>query len=425
MVSLRCTPLTFLLTGFTWVLLSSLVGIATVIGLVKGTPLPSSLKMIHVHGALVGGFLQLVMGGFFLSLARSAEYKDAYSESRPVLFLSLNVATIGLLASFWMGQMMLAGLAGLVLIGIVLSLSQMAWHHVQEELNQPGGAGWIYRAALIALLVGLAIGVAMAFRLIEAYYAHARLLHIHLIVLGFLIVTVVVALHQLIPVVLQRDLVNLQLARLALWSLPVGFAVLLAGFVTSFLWLEIAVGGLLVIGVSLCTYNLMTTWVRSGLPGNAASDHLLISIFFLLLATIAGLAMGTNYLPNSPLLPIGTLHLVAYTHLAFIGFMVQSVCGALSYSLPIVLAITRVPHSTKRDPYRAQLDAIMNRWGTVQLGSMSLGTMGLSVLAALTWNVSLGSLYVQSTVWVAAGLLLVSLALFAAKLAWAVGFRPS
>jgi hypothetical protein len=151
----------------------------------------------------------------------------------------------------------------------------------------------------------------------------------------------------------------------------------------------------------------------------------LISIFFLLLATIAGLAMGTNYLPNPPLLPIGTLHLVAYTHLAFIGFMVQSVCGALSYSLPIVLAITRVPHSAKRDPYRAQLDAIMNRWGTVQLGSMSLGTMGLSVLAALTWNVSLGSLYVQSTVWVAAGLLLLSLALFAAKLAWAVGFRPS
>jgi hypothetical protein len=319
---------------------------------------------------------------------------------------------------------MTGGLAGLVLIGAVLSLSQMAWPHVQEEINQPPGSGWIYRAALIALLTGLAIGVAMAFRLVQEYYAHARLLHIHLIVLGFLTVTFVVALHQLVPALLQKQLASLQLARVTIWSVPIGCTVLLAGFVTSSLWLEIIVGFLLVGGVGLCTYNLITTWVRSGLPGNAASDHLLIGIFFLLLATVTGVAIGANSLQNPPFLPIGTLHLVAYTHLAFIGFMVQSVCGALSYSLPIVLAVSRVPNSKKREPYRAQLDAIMNRWRTTQLSAMSFGTMGLSVLAALTWSVALGSLYVQSVVWITAGLLLISLTLFAAKLAWAVGLRP-
>jgi len=67
----------------------------------------------------------------------------------------------------------------------------------------------------------------------------------------------------------------------------------------------------------------------------------------------------------------------------------------------------------------------MNRWRTVQLAGMSLGTMALSVLASLTWSQPLGSLGVQSTVWIAAGLLLASLTLFAAKLAWAVGLRPS
>jgi hypothetical protein len=87
--------------------------------------------------------------------------------------------------------------------------------------------------------------------------------------------------------------------------------------------------------------------------------------------------------------------------------------------------VSRVPNSKKRESYRAQLDAIMNRWRAVQLGTMSFGTMGLSVLAALTWSLSLGSLYVQGAVWIAAGLLLVSLALFAAKLAWAAGLPPS
>ncbi len=34
------TPLTFLLTGFTWLGISFLLGIALIIGLVYGTPLP-------------------------------------------------------------------------------------------------------------------------------------------------------------------------------------------------------------------------------------------------------------------------------------------------------------------------------------------------------------------------------------------------
>jgi len=47
------------------------------------------------------------------------------------------------------------------------------------------------------------------------------------------------------------------------------------------------------------------------------------------------------------------------------------------------------------------------------------------VLASLTWTVPLGSPYVQISLWIAAALLLASLALFAAKLAWAVGLRPA
>ena len=51
--------------------------------------------------------------------------------------------------------------------------------------------------------------------------------------------------------------------------------------------------------------------------------------------------------------------------------------------------------------------------------------MGLAGLAALTWSLPLGSPYVQSAVWIDAGLLVGSLALFTAKLAWAVGLQPA
>ena len=62
-------PLTFLITGFGWLLLSSLVGLAVLIGLVHGTPLPSWLRLVHVHAILIGGILQLMIGGLFASLS--------------------------------------------------------------------------------------------------------------------------------------------------------------------------------------------------------------------------------------------------------------------------------------------------------------------------------------------------------------------
>lgn len=422
---MRCTPLTFLLTGFAWLLLASLLGIATMVGLVQGTPLPAWLKSIHVHGAFVGGLLQLVIGSLLVSMGRSTEQKVAYSQSRPALFFALNGITIALLIALWLGEMTLAGIAGVILLGAILKLATQAWHHVRKDLNGPSGVSWVYRGALMALFSGIIIGVSMAFRLYPEYYAHLRLLHIHLIVLGFFTSIFLIGSHQILPAVLQRELVPLPLADIMLWAIPVGFATLLGGFVTSSLKFELAIGVLLLIGVSICTYRLLKTWIRSDVSGSAASDHLLIGIFFLMLATATGIAIGANYLPAQPMFPIGSLHVVAYTHLAFVGFMVQSVCGALSYALPTILAANRVQHHKKRGPYREELDAIMNRWRTVQLGAMSLGAMALTVLAAFVWSFPLNSLYVQCAVWIAAGLLLASLTLFTAKLAWAIGLQPA
>jgi hypothetical protein len=74
------------------------------------------------------------------------------------------------------------------------------------------------------------------------------------------------------------------------------------------------------------------------------------------------------------------------------------------------------------DVYKRQ---IMNRWRTVQLTGLSLGTMSFGLLAAMTWNFSLTSLSIQIATWITVGLLLGSLTLFTAKLAWVVRARPS
>ena len=419
-----CRPPTFLITGFGWLLLSSLVGMAILIGSVHGTPLPAWLRVIHVHAALIGGILQLIIGGLLASLSATSQSDRTHSDSYLALFIALNTATVGLLVGFGLANMTIVGAAGIAVIGTVISIAVVAWQYTRQRLTQPASPSWLYRCALIAVLVGLAIGVAMAFRLMPEYYAHARLLHLHVILLGFITMAMIGATHQLLPIILHTELYSLRLARLVTGLLPAGFVILVGGFMTSSLYLELAIGGLLVISIGLYAYNLLRTWLDSGHPGNAASDHLLIATFFLVLMMIMGVLVAANFLPKPPVLPFGSLHLAAYTHMALIGFILQTVLGVLSYGIPEILAASRIANRKKQGPYRDQLTAIMDRWRTVQLVGLSLGTMGFGALATMTWNFPVGSLSIQIATWITVGLLLASLTLFTAKLAWAFGIRP-
>jgi hypothetical protein len=321
--------------------------------------------------------------------------------------------------------MMIVGGAGIAVIGAVASIAPTAWRYARQSPTQATDSSWLYRVSLISLLVGLIISVAMAFQFVQQYYAHARLVHLHLILLGFVTMAMIGATHRLLPIVLNTELYSLKLARFVTVVLPVGFFVLIGGFITSSLHLELAIGGLLILSIGLYAYNMLRTWQRSSHPGNAASDHLLLATFFLVLMMIMGVLVGANFLPQPPMLPFGSLHLAAYTHMALIGFMLQTVFGILSYGIPEILAADRTMSRKKQELYREQLAAIMDRWRAVQLTGLSLGTMGLGILATMTWNFPLSSLSIQIATWVTVGLLLGSVTIVTAKLAWVLGVSPS
>ena len=421
---LTARPLIFLITGFGWLLLSSLLGLAILIGLIHGTPLPTWLRLVHVHAILIGGILQLTIGGLCASLSHSSHGDETPSKSHLGLFVILNASTVGLLVGFGLGDMRIVGAAGVVILGAVASLAPVAWQFSRQSPAHPANPSWLYRFSLIALLGGLAIGIAMVFRVMPEFYAHARLLHLHLILMGFVTLAMIGATQRLLPIILQTELYSPKLARLVSILLPAGFATLIGGFITSSLKLELAIGGLLVLSIGLYAYNLLRTWTSSGQPGNAASDHLLVATFFLVIMMVMGVLVGANFLPQLPVLPFGSLHLAAYTHMALIGFILQTVVGVLSYGIPEILATSRIASRKKQGPYREHLAAIMDRWRAVQLTGLSLGTMGFGILAAMTWNFPLNSLPMQIATWVTVGLLLSSLALFTAKLAWVFGVRP-
>ncbi len=418
------TPFTFLYTGFGWLVLATLIGIAMLLGQIYGTPMPKWLRTVHAHGALMGGLLQLLIGGLLASIAYVSEERPSRNRSHTGFFFLFNGALFALVASLGYEHMLLAGVTGMALLLIMIPMFKKAWDYIREELAVSTSDSWIYAASGATLIIGILIGIGMCFRFMPEFFAHARLLHLHLVLLGFLTTTMVALTHRLLPILLRRELASANLGHAATVFLFAGFLALIGGFVTSSLRFELVVGGLLLLLAVVYAVNLFRTWIASEVPGNAATDHLLLAALFLVLTTVSGVLMAANYLPEAPVFPIGTLHMVAYTHAAFLGFMVNSSCGGLSYGLPLFLAASRVPNLKRRGPYRQRLDSIMNRWRTVQLVGICFGSMGLVVAAALTWTAPLGSPSVQIAAWAAAGLLLAGLTILVAKIAWVAGITP-
>jgi len=418
-------PPLFLLTGLLWLLVSSLLGLVVFLSMVLGIRLPPVLRLIHVHGALIGGVAQMTLGAMLATIPPVLTGGRERSESRPVLYAFINVGTVAVLIGFAMRDYTWVGVSGLLVIIAFVSLFAQAVRQARSSPVSPLLDLWFYGVALIALLGGLGMGEALALELVSpAGIGQTRLGHIHLNLLGFITLTIVGTMHHLFPTVVNAVLHSARLAQLTFFLLPLGIMLLIAGFLLSALWVQIGAGVVLLAGVALYGYNIVRTWVDAGRPKSAAIDHLLIGTLFLVMAMPIGILISINYLWHPPRVPFGTLHLVAYTHLALVGFILQSMFGALSHLLPVNLALSRVPSNKKRAAYLDQLTRITERWRALQVGTLSLGTAGLALVAALVWQFNLGSTTVLIASWTTAALLFLGLTLLGAKVLVLLAARP-
>lgn len=417
-------PVMFCITGFSWLVLASIVGMATLIGLVHGAPLPSWVRALHVHATLVGGVAQIILGGFILMIPppNSANRKEA--DSHPLTFLAMNSGLIGMLVGFWLHRGLVVSVSGFVVIAAFLSVIYTVWIRASRTWKFSFKESCYYALSLSCLIAGSAFGEIMAFGLIPESHGYVRLAHIHLVVIGFVVLATIGMVHHVLPTVWNRPLVSGTLARTGTIVMPIGMAVLIGGFLNSSVPIELAGGAILFMGGILWTSSLFRTWLFSSPTGSAASDQLFVSAFFLIFTVILGILVGANTFSNPAVLPYGRLHLVAYTHMAFVGFVMNAVMGAFSYLLPIALAADRISSHKKRGPYLDQLTTMMNRWSSVQIATLNLGTMGLGILAALTWNVPLTSIYIRVASWTSLSLLMTGLIIFSVKLTSVIAKKP-
>jgi hypothetical protein len=408
-MTLSYRPLSFLLMGFVWVLLAALVGLALFLGITLGRPHSQVFRSLHVHGALIGGIMQIIVGLLLAGRERRA--------SEPAIFIALNLGTLGLLIGQAHGHFPLMSLAAIVLIGSFVPLRGDLVRQIRHSVMSAPVSYWLYSIAMLSLAGGLLAGTASPLRLLPyTLVGQGRLLHIHLLTQGFIVLMIVGAMHVQFPAFLNARLHSPMLGQLTFALLPFGFLVLLTGFLQGNPWIQMPGGGIMLAGATLYGYNIVRTWMDAGRPSKPASDLCLLATFYLVVAIVCGMLVSANALENPPFVPFGALHLAAYTHLAFIGFMLLSLLGALTDVLPHLLAEERAPSNKKRGPYEAALTAIIGRWSKPQLWTLSIGTMSMVVVAALVWQYPLNSAPVKAAAVAGSALLLAGLAVFAVKI---------
>jgi len=419
-------PPLFLLTALLWLLASVLLGFYVWIAKEVGLPATPQLRVIHVHMALVGGVAQMIFGAMLAFIPTFLMVPSDSKKGRVFQYVLLNGGTLGILVGFGTAEYPVVGYSGLAVGLVFLFLFSDTLRMVGKSVQRTGLNLWFYGLAVLALFGGIVLGELVAFNAFMPDTVNlARLAHLHLNVMGFVTLTIVGTMHNLFPTVAGSRLYSDRLALAAFLTLPLGVGALVSGFIIAEPSFQVIAGFVLFVGVCCYGWNILRTWLASAARSSLPVLHLLCGTGWLFLTVSGGIFLAWNSRTDPPEFPTGTAHLMGYSHMALVGFILQTVMGSLSHLLPVILTLNRVKSQKKRQAYLDQLIHLVERGKWIQLAALNLGVAGM-----LWWGLSSGIFGLRAgptvaTVWVSAALLLIGLGFFAVKVGRLLASRPA
>jgi hypothetical protein len=418
-------PPLFLLTALLWLLASVLLGLYVWLAKEIGLPAVPPLRVIHVHAALVGGVAQMIFGAMLTFIPPLLMIPFEEKKSRVFQYFLLNGGTVGLLLGFGVSDLTIVGFSGAAVgLAFIILLSDVL-RMISKSVQRAGLNLWFYGLAVLALLAGIGLAELVAFGALTPDSVNlARLAHLHLNLMGFVTLTIVGTMHNMFPTVAGSRLYSDRLAVATFVALPLGIMALVSGFIIAEWLFQLVAGFVLLAGVLCYGWNLFRTWFDAETRFSLPVLHLLCGTGWLTLTVLGGIFLAWNNQTDPPTYPIGTAHLTGYSHMALVGFILQTIMGALSHLLPVILTLNRAKSQKKRRPYLDTLTGLIERGKWAQLTALNLGTAGL-----LGWGLSAGVFGLRAgptviTLWTSTVLLLIGLGLFAGKIVRLLASRP-
>jgi cbb3-type cytochrome oxidase subunit 1 len=418
-------PPLFLVTALGWLSASVLLGLYAWIAREAGLPTLPQLRVIHAHMALVGGVAQMIFGALLTFIPPLLMVPFEEKKTRAVQYFLLNGGTLGMLVGFGISDLTVVGFAGAAVGLVFLILFSDTVAMVRKSVQRTGLNLWFYGLAVLALFGGIGLAELIAFGAFTPDNVNlARLSHLHLNLMGFVTMTIVGTMHNLFPTVANSRLYSDRLAVTAFAAFPPGVMALVAGFIIAEPLFQVIAGLVLLVGVVGYGWNILKTWLAAEVRRSLPVLHLLCATGWLVLTVAGGIFLSWNSRTDPPEFPTGTAHLMGYSHMALVGFILQTIMGAISHLLPVILTLNRVKSQKKRRPYLDELTGLVERDKWMQLAALNLGTAGM-----MGWGLAAGLFGLQAsptiaTLWASAGLLLIGLGVFAGKIVRLLASRP-
>ncbi|MGH3562820.1 MAG: cupredoxin domain-containing protein, partial [Mycobacterium sp.] len=288
---------------------------------------------LAVHALLLGAATNAIViwsGHFTTTLCRVPDRPAWHLAAKLVV---LNLAVIAALTGVWIDAEVITGVGGAVVAVVaavhgaeLIAMKKAALSARFDYLVD------FYLAAIVALLIGAVAGAGMALG-VDRWYARLWTIHVHVMLFGWIGLTVVGTLFTLWPTTMREKITprSYRLAHRTLPAMAAGLGIVIAGLLTTSDWLTVAGFVCYALGVGIAVMALRPTRQPNGPAAwmlAAATSWLGVAVVIEVIGVIT--MRSTDALPG--------LVETTVMPLLVVGFVAQILMGALTELLPVLTA---------------------------------------------------------------------------------------
>ena len=361
----------------------SYVALAVIAVALQDWPALPVPRWLAVHLLLLGAATNAILTWtehFAVALMRARKPSRRASAGR---LAALNLAIVGVLVGVG-AELAAVTVAAATLLGAVVVAHLVALLQIARRALMGRFAGTVrfYVAAGLAFVVGISFGALLAVDAVpHRLHDPLHAAHVHANVFGWVGLTVLGTLFTLWPTVLRTRMVDhvRSSARRCLLLTTTGLAVSVTGLAADLRWVAVAGLATYGAGVVVALQPFLATWRRKA-PRDGAAWSLAAGTGWLVAGVVADLVL----LSTAPDSASYLARLDALIPPLAVGFVLQTLLGALTYLLPVI-------QGGGPAAVRAAI-ARLSRWWRVRVIALNAGALLLAGAGALNLRTAVTAL---------------------------------
>ncbi len=297
------------------------------------------LGLAHAHLALVGWVSMVIVGSMYQIVPVLLGTRLDNESLGNYQFWIMNVGTVGIFIGFLTANMSIVSLFGAVLAFSLYFFAYIIYRTIRKRNVGIGLAMKFFIAAIVYILVSSTFGVFMASGTARALLSkgYLRLAHTHLALVGWVTLTIMGAMYQMLPMLSLKELYSEKIGEVQFWTANLGVVGLFISLVTGHSIRSVqfkTFAFILVASVLLFTFDMfMTLLAKDKKAGkmDITIKYYASAIVYLALSCLLGVSLAIF-----PSIRVGSISL-AHAHLALVGWVTLTIMGAMYHLVPLLV----------------------------------------------------------------------------------------